>query len=80
MGSPSRDRIWRRNWISLAGVETPKRKLVGNCPDSATQLLLAKKFAVRFLGHIEVPPPGQERQAQEYHEDGCENGACHELS
>ena len=45
MGRPSRDRIWRRNRISSPGVETPRRKLEGSCPDSATQLLLAKKFA-----------------------------------
>ena len=44
MGSPSRDRIWRRNRISLAAVETPRRKLDGNCPYSATQLLPLKKF------------------------------------
>ena len=44
IGSPSRDRICRRNWMSLPGVETPSRKLEGNCPHSATQLLPLKKF------------------------------------
>src|SRR6185369_1289066 len=42
--SPSRDRICRRNWISLPGDETPSRKLEGNCPYSATQLFPLKKF------------------------------------
>ena len=43
MGSPNRACIWRRNCISLAGVETPSKKLDGNCPYSATQLLPLKK-------------------------------------
>src|SRR6185503_1415548 len=42
--SPSRVRICRRNCISLPGEETPRRKLDGNCPYSATQLLPLKKF------------------------------------
>ena len=44
VGSPSRERICRRNPISLAGVETPSRKLEGNCPCSATLLLPLKKL------------------------------------
>src|SRR6478735_4760336 len=44
IGSPSRDRICRRNWMSLPGVETPSRKLDGKFPYSATQLLPPKKF------------------------------------
>src|ERR1700730_1705803 len=39
IGSPSRDRICRRNCMSLPGVETPSRKLDGKLPYSATQLL-----------------------------------------
>ena len=44
IGSPGRDRICRRNWISLPGVETPSRKLDGKFPYSATQLFPPKKF------------------------------------
>ena len=44
IGSPIRDRICRRNCISLPGVETPSRKLDGKFPYSATQLLPPKKF------------------------------------
>ena len=44
VGWPNRERICRRNRTSLAGVETPKRKLLGNCPCSTTQLLPLKKF------------------------------------
>ena len=55
IGSASRDHICRRNWISFPGVETPRRKLVGNCPYSATQLLLLKKFARHVeLAQLEV--------------------------
>ena len=50
IGSPSRDRICCRNCISLTGVETPRRKLVGKCPCSATLLLPLKKFR----GHVEL--------------------------
>jgi hypothetical protein len=44
IGSPSRDRICRRKRMSLPGVETPRRKLEGKFPYSATQLLPPKKF------------------------------------
>src|SRR5689334_21901810 len=43
-GSPGRDHSCRRNWISLAGVETPSRKFEGKLPYSATELLPLKKL------------------------------------
>src|SRR5580765_6547084 len=44
IGSPGHDRICRRNCKSLPGVETPRRKLDGKFPYSATQLLPLKKL------------------------------------
>src|SRR6185436_4611041 len=56
--SPSRDRICRRNCISLAGEETPRRKLDGNCPYSATQLLPLKKFrGISSRRRVKCSPP-----------------------
>ena len=31
-----------------------------------------------LAGHPEVPPPRHERQTQEEHEGGCQDGACHD--